>query len=203
MPDKDVIWKYVAIFCGLTALILMVLLLFPWDEPRTQIAREVLDASVPPPTHEPHMPPPASAVVDIQEWDTVTDLEEVRGMWVVEDHEEHGGRLQVRRRQLDGGMEGAYKGIYPWRLDYEPPRPFDEEEDQAHTPMRCGFYPKMHQEWRVAYCTGYDRDEKAGAYAERLFFHKKYNSNKELKVQVGNRLEVFLKRERDESSTAP
>ena len=137
----------------------------------------------PPPTPGPgpSLAPLASAVVDIQTWDVVEDLNIIVGDWKVrEGYDNAGARLQI-----NVGLKGR---LYPYNLRYEP------GTEDLH-PLSCGFYLRLQDEWRLAYCAGYKQLESAGIRAVRIMFHVGHRSDKYLRIQVGNELELYLVRE--------
>jgi hypothetical protein len=156
--------------------------------------KEPRDPIPAPDVHAPE-PPPATTLIDVQAWTPVENVDDVLGRWrIKEGYDEAGGKLWIRKRSEDGG--GSYTGIYPYRLDYQPPEPY-EPDDIALEILRCGFYPAREELWRVAYCEGYSRPATEGAHVYRLILHVPHEDNDSLRLQIGSILELYFRRVTD------
>lgn len=163
----------IALFIGVTLIITLVLALAPVDEP--------VDTTPPPPAlgPGPSLAPSVHAVVDPQTWVVAEDLSALSGDWIVPE----GRHMAGSRLRLRTGSDGS---LYPYHLRFEP-------GVQGKYPLDCGFYKRLEKEWRLAYCTGYDKERTVLA-AHRLMLHVTHTKLDSLRLQVGNMLEIRLRR---------
>jgi hypothetical protein len=139
-------------------------------------------------------PPPAFAPIDPLIWKIVEDLTTLEGHWEGSHEGEHVSpvKVQIQSRKSAKKAKRRYRSIYPWRLDYK-------HHVEGKHPLNCGIYPDLKEppgltNWRLAMCVGYAIDPKEGAYANRLMFHVKHSDRASMRLQVGNMIEIYLKK---------
>lgn len=166
---KSRLWILLTLILGTIVLTGLVLLFFP--------SQELTETGLPQPTPYVYSGSPIEAedAATKELWVTVTELKDVGGRW-----EGETGRLSITTTD----------GIYPWRIDYEPTA-------GGKRPIRCGFYVELTDDWRPAYCTGWDKKPEEGAYAVRLVLQTMEHDPAAIRVQIGNTIEVYLNRRYD------
>jgi hypothetical protein len=166
LSNKWLLGLFVGALCVIT-----VVLLLPTDVP----------SEVPPPLPEPgpspSMAPSATAVVDPQVWFLVEDPSELVGGWKVsEGYDMAGSPLQL--------YKGDKAPLYPYSFLFEP-------NDAEAASLSCGFYSRVEEGWRLAYCSGYTLGP--GIAPFRIMFHVT-PGNDYLRLQVGDLIELHLER---------
>lgn len=146
------------------------------------------------------LPPPPSTVVDAapeaaaEVWEVLPSLDGLSGRWVGVDKGDAIPQGPTGGKIVEGGarfefVEKRPGSVTPWNLTAWVPKEGHMGSDSIS--IGCGFYPTLHEEWRVAYCRGYGLPG-LKSQEERLVLKK---SGDKLQVQIGDLISIAVKRQ--------
>lgn len=132
-----------------------------------------LASSTAPPVPQPPTPPA---------WETVEKIGAAAGWWGQGEGEEapKGPWALLSSREVAQDLGERWEIPYPWELKLK--------LDKYDTPIGCGVFEKLHEDWRVGYCVG-GPFPVSNRTATRIYLHLKKKSlgnDRLLRVRIGD-----------------
>ena len=146
----------------------------PWSTPTTVAAPKATSAA-PVTSAEPAAKMTFEVVADLNKWS---------GHWGANDDSGQWAEFVSKEEGVKSGLKWGLS--FPWRIFVK--------LKGIETPFTCGFFERLQDDWRVAYCFGGNIPDKDKMKADRLILYLKDGNPKQLRVKIGSREEVVFDR---------